>query len=127
MSKLRKMKEISLAWSQNADINCYKKMLDYGPNNKIQFVWFIILLCSTLATLFFISKSITDYLSFDIVSQTNQVNDVPSQFPAVTFCDNNPFSTKESETFIEKIIQKNGIFNKSNDQLGNFFYCDQFF
>ena len=106
---MKSSKEIFFAWSQNADINCYKKMLDYAPNYKIQFVWLIILLGSTLATFYFIAKSILDFWSFSVVSQTNLINDVPSQFPAVTFCDNNPFSSFESQLFMNKVAETNGI------------------
>ena len=108
-NKLKVMKEIFLKWSQNVDINCYNKMLAYGPNFKVQFIWLIILLGSTGATFYFISKSVIDYLNHEVVSQTNIVNELPTQFPAVTFCDNNPFSNEKSFEFIVNSIQNNGF------------------
>jgi hypothetical protein len=113
-SKRKKFKEIFFKWSQNVDINCYQKMLHYGPNNfKIQFIWLFILLGSTGGTFYFISKSIIDYLSYDVVSQTNIVNEIPTQFPTVTFCDNNPFLTSESQSFMELTSKQNNLSTSS--------------
>ena len=94
-NKMSKAKEIIFAWSQSVDINCYTKMMDYRPNYKIQFIWLIILLGSTGATFYFIAKSLIDYFGYEVVSKTNVVYEIPTQFPTVTFCDNNPFSTYE--------------------------------
>ena len=60
--KTKRVKEIFMEWSQRVDINVYTKMLDYRPNYKVQAIWLIILLGSTGATFYFISKSILDYL-----------------------------------------------------------------
>jgi hypothetical protein len=108
-------KEIFFKWSHNVDINCYQKMLHYGPNNiKIQFIWLFILLGSTGATFYFISKSLIDYLNYEVVSQTNVIYELPTQFPTITFCDNNPFSTFESQSFIEKIAFTNKVSTNSS-------------
>ena len=106
---MEKLKEIFLAWSQSVDINCYTKMMAYRPNYKVQFIWLLILLGSTGATFYFISKSVIDYLKYEVVSQTTVKNEVPTQFPAVTFCDNNPFSTEEAQVFMEYVADLNGI------------------
>ena len=87
-NKMSKAKEIIFAWSQSVDINCYTKMMDYRPNYKIQFIWLIILLGSTGATFYFIAKSLIDYFGYEVVSKTNVVYEIPTQFPTVTFCDN---------------------------------------
>jgi hypothetical protein len=106
--KMKKLKEIFLAWSQSVDINCYTKMMAYRPNYKVQFIWLLILLGSTGATFYFISKSVIDYSKYEVVSQTTVVNEVPTQFPAVTFCDNNPFSTEEAQVYMESVADSNG-------------------
>jgi hypothetical protein len=103
-----KLKTIILSWSKSIDINCFTKMMDYRPNYKVQFIWLLILLCSTGATFYFISKSLIDYLNYDVVSQTTVINEVPTQFPAVTFCDNNPFSTEEAQIYMESVADYKG-------------------
>jgi len=106
---MEKLKVIFLTWSQSVDINCYTKMMAYRPNYKVQFIWLLILLGSTGATFYFISKSVIDYLKYEVVSQTTVINEVPTQFPAVTFCDNNPFSTEEAQVFMEYVADLNGL------------------
>ena len=103
------VKSIFFAWSQSVDINCYTKMMAYRPNYKVQFIWLLILLGSTGATFYFISKSVIDYFNYDVVSQTCVINEMPTQFPAVTFCDNNPFSTEEAKVFMEHVANSNGL------------------
>jgi hypothetical protein len=104
-----KLKTVFLSWSQSVDINCYTKMMAYRPIYKVQFIWLVILLGSTGATFYFISKSLIDYLKYEVVSQTTVINEVPTQFPAVTFCDNNPFTTEEAQVYMESIAYANGI------------------
>jgi hypothetical protein len=122
--RMNNFKEIFIEWSKKVDINCYAKMLEYGPNYRVQFIWLIILLGSTGATFYFISKSIIDYLNYDVVSQTNIISEIPTDFPTVTFCDNNQFSTKYSQQSLEYAIKNNKSFFtlwlKSDEELKKF-------
>ena len=111
--RLRHVKEIFRAWAQNVDINCCTKIIDQ-PNHKVQLIWLVILLGSTGATFYFISKSILDYLNFDIVSQTNIVTEASASFPTITFCDNNQFSTQMSQQLLENIAAENKISNMNS-------------
>jgi hypothetical protein len=117
--KVKSMKEIFMDWSQRVDINVYTKILDYRPNYKVQFIWLIILLGSTVGTFYFITKSILDYLNYEVVSQTNIVSEIPIDFPAVTFCDANVFSTTYSQHLLEDVANRIGIkdFDNQSDTL----------
>ena len=117
MSTFTKLKEIFSLWSQNVDINCYQKMLGYASNMKVQFLWLIILLGSTGATFYFITKSTLDYFTYDVVSKTSLLNEMPTQFPTITFCDNNPFSTRQAQTYMDMIAERNNISTSSWDGL----------
>jgi len=108
-NKMANVKSIFLAWSQSVDINCYTKMMAYRPNYKVQIIWLLILLGSTGATFYFISKSLIDFFNYDVVSQTTVINEVPTRFPAVTFCDNNPLSTEEAQIYMETVADFNGL------------------
>ena len=96
-------------WSQRVDINCYKKIFDYKGNYLVQFIWLLILLGSTGATYYLISKSIIDYLKHNVTTQIKIVNEIPTEFPTITFCDNNPFSSKEAEEFMKNISILNNL------------------
>ena len=112
-----KFKETFLEWSKSVDINCYTKMLDYKGNLVVQFIWLLILLGSTGATFFLIDKSIMDYLKYDVVTQIQIVNEIPTPFPTITFCDNNPFSSKKAEEFMQNV----SIINDVNDDSDTIF------
>jgi hypothetical protein len=104
-----KLKKTLLEWSINVDINCVQKMMLYKETILIQLIWFCILFGSTGATLFLITKSIMDYLKHDVITQIKLVNEMPANFPTITFCDNNPFSTLRAEEFMHNISIMNNI------------------
>jgi hypothetical protein len=106
---MKNIKDIFMSWSKSVDINVVTKMIEYSPNYKVQAIWLLILLGSTGATFYFISKSILDYLKYDVVSQTNIIWENQIDFPTVTFCDNSPFTTKYSESVWEDVAKMNGI------------------
>ncbi len=114
-------RETFLEWSQSVDINCYTKMMDYKGNYLVQFIWFLILLGSTGATFFLIAKSIMDYLKYDVVTQIKIVNEIPTPFPTITFCDNNPFSSKEAEEFMKNISLLNNLHLDSYQNVSTLF------
>ena len=37
------------------------------------------------------------------------INEIPTQFPTITFCDNNPLTTKEAKLNMEKIIAEKKV------------------
>ena len=104
------IRETLIAWSNTCDINCYRKILDYKSNYGAQAIWLFILLASTSTTLFVVSKSLMDYLKYDVVSLTEIVYERSTKFPTLTFCDYNPFSTKEAEKLFEMIRENNSDF-----------------
>ena len=110
-NKFRNVKQTFLDWSRNADINCYQKMLDYSGNYFAQFIWLMILLGSTGATFYLIAYSIIGFLKYEVTTQTSLVNEIPTQFPTVTFCDNNPFSTVYAHEFMQDISI---LYNETN-------------
>ena len=118
-SKISVLKETFLEWSLTVDINCYAKAFEYKNNLLIQLVWMLILLASTGATFWLISLSIIDYLKFDIVTQTNMIHEVPTKFPAVTFCNNDPFMSEYAQALYEEVGKANG-FAFSNQVVNDF-------
>ena len=106
-SKLTRVKEIFTIWSHSSDINCYTKIFMYKDNWIVQMIWIAILIGSTCATNWLITKTILDYYEYQVVSQTDIFYEVPTQFPAVTICDNDPFTSKYSEAlYYMRMFQK---------------------
>ena len=106
--KKSKVKEVFLHWSQTADINGYNKIFEYNKNYAIQFIWIIILLGSTGATFYFIANSIISYLNYETVSKTDIVYVIPTDFPTVTICGNDAFTSKDAEHLYDKTLNVTG-------------------
>jgi hypothetical protein len=113
----KKLKSIYLNWSRHVDINGYNKIFEYKHNFKIQLIWILILLASTGATFYIISKNITGFLNFDSVSQINLVNEVPAIFPTITICNNDPFTTRQAENVYDEVLNQTGYNLTSINQI----------
>jgi hypothetical protein len=57
---------------------------------------------STGATFYLIARSLMDYLKYEVTSQIKLIDEIPTKFPTVTFCDNNPF-TSIAQDFLQNI------------------------
>ena len=115
VSYLANFKRLFFEWSESVDINCYQKVFAYRGRPIAQSVWLIILLCSTVATLYFIIQSVNEYLNYNVVSQIQLVYERPTLFPAITVCDNNAFSTTQAATLMKRVADENGL--STNDML----------
>ena len=100
-------------WSETVDINCYTKMINYKGNIFCQLFWLVILLLSTVATFGLIASNVINFLKFEVVSQTSIFNEYPTKFPTITFCDNNPLTTKFAEKLIESLNKTSSSLNKA--------------
>jgi len=87
------LKETFVEFSKRTSVNAYGKIFVY-ENAFVQITWLLILLASLSLTAYVVASNLLTYL-MSTVSQTEIVNETPTEFPAVTFCDNNPFTTKE--------------------------------
>ena len=54
-------------------------------------IWFVILLASTCCCVWFMSKSVHEYLKYEVTSTTRLVVETKAVFPTVTICSYNPF------------------------------------
>ena len=108
--RIKNLREVFLNWSLTVDINGYNKIFHYREKSIwIKLLWIAILLASTGLTFCIIGLSIVAYLKYDVVTQTNLVYEIPTKFPAVTFCNVDPFTTKESQDLFELISNQRQI------------------
>lgn len=94
-------KETLLAWSKTVDINGVNKILLYKHSHACQLIWLIVLLASTCATIWIITLNICKFFEFDVVSQIKVVYEKPTQFPAVTICNNDGFTSHDAQLLYE--------------------------
>jgi hypothetical protein len=60
---------------------------------SVKILWVIFVLASTGLCALMVSRSITDYTRFDVVTKIRVYRDVPVLFPTITICNINPLTT----------------------------------
>lgn len=90
-------------------------------NPLIKLFWLSCFMLSAAACLYMIVLNITSYLNYDTVTRAQQIFLSSAEFPAVTVCNLNAFSSNKSIDFIEKLLVDNKIVSdySSNESLGN--------
>ena len=84
-------------------------------------LWLTFIVLAAIGSFWYITKSVLDYLDFDVVTVIRSMHEQPAQFPTVTFCSytNNYFDDKNLSQVIEKfsfVQNENMMYN-----LGNYF------
>ena len=98
----KNLKKIFISWSERSDVNCYVKIFEY-ENIFVKLLWLIILLVSLSVTLWIMSLSVIEYFEYNVISQIGVVFEQPTEFPAVTICDNAPFTTQQGLDFVNSL------------------------
>jgi hypothetical protein len=92
----------------------FNKGFKYNSNiNKI--VWLCFLVGFALLILTSLITSTTHYFQYDTGSKIETISERPTDFPAVTICGNNPFSTKLSENLMMDLRNNSGFKIKDSD------------
>jgi hypothetical protein len=93
-------------WSLLTKFDCYSKIFQ-TKSFLLQFIWLSLFLIFTAFTAFFVSKNILDYLEHETISKIEIINEKPTEFPTVTICNANPFTSDIAESLISKIMELN--------------------
>lgn len=75
----------------------------------IRFVWATCFLVSAAFCFYMIAMSIVSYLNYETVTKAQQISELTVDFPAVSFCNLNPYLTNSSWDYVEKILVENGF------------------
>ena len=103
------LKETFVEFCQRTDTNAIGKIFEY-ENFFVKCIWLIVLLGSLSLTGWVMSWSVLAYLQYDVVSQIGVVYETSTEFPAVTFCDSNPFTTNISlPVYLKTTGKKSGV------------------
>ena len=98
-------KKIFITWSKRTNVNCYGKIFFY-ENYFVRLIWTSIFLASLGVTGWIMSWNIVAFLQYGVVSSTKVVYENPTQFPAVTICDYNPFTCKKGNDLVSDIFDR---------------------
>lgn len=119
-SKLLKVKMELVEWSVRTKFDCYSKVFT-EKSSLLKFVWLVCFLLFSAATAFCVARNLHDYYSFEVVSKIEIVNEKPIEFPAITICNANPFTTLSAQDLLNNIT----VFNYAKNV--NTFTSDEIF
>ena len=101
--RIKEAKEAFLEWSSRTDMNNYGKIFEYKGNILAQIIWIIIFLVLSGLTVVLIQQSISAYLSYAVTSTYETIYESPVEFPAITVCAGNPFTTLKAVNLFEEL------------------------
>jgi len=85
----------------------------YRANNFfIRLMWLFSLFVSASFCVYFIVKSVSDYLNYEIVSQINVNYEARVKFPTISFCSDSYFKVPDS--LVNCLTNKENCLNKTN-------------
>ena len=99
------IREKFIDWSKSSSCHGYHRIFRVS-RLSIRILWIISLIISSIFCVYMSSKSIMDYLNYDVVTKTRVHHELPTQFPTVTVCNINPFVTQNASQFIRNIMAK---------------------
>ena len=100
-AKIDILKQTFFEFSQRTNVDCYSKIFDYD-HFFIKLIWIIIFLASLSFTSYLLTSNFIAYLTYGISTQIGSYYSIPADFPAVTFCDSNAFTTWEAADLISQ-------------------------
>ncbi len=98
------LKEIIREWSLSCTFHCYPKLFHYR-NNFLRIVWFLLFVLFTAFPGVLVYSSLLDYFEYDVVSKIRVINVDHLEFPTVTICDSNLFTTKYAASHFEIMLK----------------------
>lgn len=85
-------------------------------NTFIRIVWLSCLLVSAGVCAYMITLSILSFFSYEVVSKTESVYLLSTEFPAVTLCNQNALMTSKALDFATDLFIRNGLVNPIDPQ-----------
>ena len=90
--KMSKITQINQKKSYETIITRRKK------SNRL--VWSIFFVISVCLFSFMISKSVKNYLKYDVITKIANIHEIPIPFPTISICNIDPFVTQNASKFI---------------------------
>ena len=75
----------------------------------IKLAWLICTLASTGVCGWLVSKSISDYYSYETVTKSETIYEMPAIFPTISICSQNMFTTQAGYDFVANMVWENNL------------------
>ena len=96
------IKKILNDYSSLVTFQCFPKIFQTN-SLLLQVIWTLVFLVFSMVTSGLVIKNLLEYFEYQVITQIKIVHEIPTEFPTVTICDANPFSTKEAEHLIRNV------------------------
>ena len=106
LSKLTTLKNEFVKWSLLTKFDGFSKVFQTNIVG-LKIIWLMIFLLFTALTAALVIKNITDFCKFEMTSLIEVKIERPTNFPAVTICNNNPFTSNQSQSLMDMIALEN--------------------
>lgn len=78
-------------------------------NWLIRIIWAACFLAAAVVCNYLIAQSIFNYFNYNTVTKAQRVHRISSEFPTVSVCNLNPFTTNKSHEFVKSILDQNNL------------------
>ena len=82
---------------------------------SIKIYWFILTLTSTIISVYFIFKTMSEYYEYNVTTEVRLKDLDQTEFPTISLCNKNQFSTNHSVNFIQDRLKT--VFNISINEI----------
>ena len=104
-------------------IECIQSLTTHGlPNlsrtkyKLIKFIWFLLTIASALFSIYFILKTLSEFYEYNVTTEVRLIkSNEPLEFPTISICNKNRFSTNYSVDRLKNLIKSN--YNYSFEEL----------
>jgi hypothetical protein len=75
----------------------------------VKITWLVLILSSSCLCVFFVGRSVQDYLDHQVTTEIRIFDKLKIDFPAITICSRNPFSSRDSVQYLKLIAMSNNL------------------
>jgi hypothetical protein len=108
------IREAFYEWSQETSFQAFPKIFKEKTHVVVRIFWSIIFLAFTEITVYLLLQGILEYCQWSTATTIQIVRESPTQFPAITICDSNPFTSKDAQKLLEKLALEKFSINISS-------------
>ena len=92
-------------WSTLTKFDCYSKIF-MSESLSARIVWLIFFAAFTSLTIWLVSFNIINFFKYEVTSKIEIKTERPTTFPAITICDNDPFTATYSQDLFQNVSTK---------------------
>lgn len=87
----------------------------------IRAMWVVCFLTSAIVCTYMISISIMTFFAYETVTKAQRVYVTKTEFPSISICNLNPFTTNKSYEFVRTVLEDSGFIDNSTEILNSLF------